>query len=75
MNNTYCLAIFFVLIYAQTLYWPFTAETIAILFIELVMAAVSFKQTQTVFTGILVLSLYPLALVLVAVLGMIGLGR
>ena len=75
MNNTYCLAIFFVLIYAQTLYWPFTAETITILFIEIVMAAVSFKQTQTVFTGILVLSLYPLALVLVAVLGMIGLGR
>lgn len=34
MNNTFCLAIFLLLIYFKNLAWEFSAETISILFIE-----------------------------------------
>merc|ERR1712167_94658 len=36
MNNTYCLLIFLVLIYSQSLYWNYTAEVISIICAELV---------------------------------------
>merc|ERR1719199_796484 len=34
MNNTFCLAIFYALIYCRGLAWHFTAETIAIMLIQ-----------------------------------------
>merc|ERR1711998_661132 len=41
MNNTYCLFIFLVLIYAQSLYWNYTAEVISILGAELAVYVVA----------------------------------
>merc|ERR1719203_1154922 len=38
MNNTFCLAIFFALIYVQGLAWKFTAETISIFGVQAIMA-------------------------------------
>merc|ERR1719247_1545710 len=35
MNNTFCLGIFFLLIYFQGLAWKFTAETLSILLVEI----------------------------------------
>merc|ERR1712022_77442 len=34
MNNTFCLAIFFALIYVRSLAWQFTAETFAIVLVQ-----------------------------------------
>merc|ERR1719408_626072 len=34
MNNTFCLGIFYVLIYYQGLAWKFTAETLVIFFVQ-----------------------------------------
>ena len=68
MNNTYCVGIFMVLIYAQGLYWSFTAETIAILFVEIIMVYFAYKRTHRMIDGFLVVGLYPLALGLVAFL-------
>mmetsp|Transcript_2518 Transcript_2518/g.6348 ORF Transcript_2518/g.6348 Transcript_2518/m.6348 type:complete len:599 (+) Transcript_2518:81-1877(+) len=69
MNNTFCLGIFFALIYVQGLAWRFTAETIAIIVVQLAMyALIVLKRVHTMSTAFLVLSLYPLALALVYVL-------
>jgi len=66
MNNTYCLGIFFGLIYFQGLAWRFTAETSAILAVLVIMGLVSlFKKQLTLLEGFFILSLYPLSLVLV----------
>merc|ERR1711959_626084 len=51
MNNTFCLAIFLALICFRPLVWTFTAETISILAIELVMAYYACKTTHTVMDG------------------------
>ena len=68
MNNTYCLLIFFALIYFQDLYWAFSAETLSILFVELVMLFVAAKSSHRVVDGLYVLSLYPICLLMVWVL-------
>lgn len=68
LNNTFVLAIFMVLIVVKGLAWQFTAETIAILFVEIALYFVSQKRVQTLRDGFLVLSLYPIALFLVAFL-------
>jgi len=72
MNNTFCLGIFlFLIVYKDAvtpagLVWQFSAETISILIIELLVAAiVLFKSTQTLLDGIIVFMCYPLALVIV----------
>jgi len=72
MNNTFCLGIFlFLIVYKDTitpvgLVWQFSAETISILIIELLVAAfVLLKSTQTLLDGIIVFMCYPLALVIV----------
>merc|ERR1712187_1025604 len=66
MNNTFCLAIFLMLIYMQDLCWKFTAETTSILFVELAMFAfVCLKKVQTLLNGIMVLCLLPASLAIV----------
>ncbi|KAK7236707.1 calcium:sodium antiporter [Aureococcus anophagefferens] len=66
MNNTYCLFIFLILIYAQGLYWDYTAEVISILCAELaIFAVVTTIKVHTVTTACLVLSFYPLTILLV----------
>lgn len=46
----------------------FSAETLSILLVELVMVAYSFKQVHTPADALAILSLYPLSLLLVALL-------
>jgi len=66
MNNTFCLAIFMILIVCKGLLWEFTAETISILFVEIAIAFIVLKQKyQTVSTGLMIFSFYPLSLLLV----------
>lgn len=68
LNNTLVLAVFMLLIVVKGLAWQFTAETITILFVELVVFYFSQKPVQTLRDGCLVLSLYPISLFLVAFL-------
>jgi len=63
MNNTFCLGIFYGLIYARGLAWQFTAETSAIILIQWIIGILAIvKDTQSYFMGWLVLSCYPLCL-------------
>jgi len=39
MNNTFCLGIFFALVFAQGIPWEFSAETISIVLVEILVAA------------------------------------
>lgn len=66
MNNTFCLAIFMILIVLKGLLWEFSAETLSILFVEVAIAIIVLRQKyQTVGTGLMIFSFYPLSLVLV----------
>eukprot|EP00697_Spironema_sp_BW2_P014802 gnl/Spiro4/5378_TR2740_c0_g1_i1.p1 gnl/Spiro4/5378_TR2740_c0_g1~~gnl/Spiro4/5378_TR2740_c0_g1_i1.p1 ORF type:complete len:490 (+),score=171.78 gnl/Spiro4/5378_TR2740_c0_g1_i1:364-1833(+) len=73
MNATFCLGIFLILVFARGLAWEFSAETISILAVQLTMALVSMKASQSTLVACLVLMLYPLSLALVALLEHIGL--
>lgn len=68
MNNTFCLGIFLALVFFKQLDWLFAAETISILAVEAVMFFVARKRLHTICDAFIVLSLYPISLVLVAVL-------
>lgn len=68
MNNTFCLGIFLALICFRPLVWTFTAETFVILFIELVMIYMALKTTHRLSDALLVLSLYPLSIIIVWIL-------
>jgi len=69
MNNTFCLGIFFTLIYVQGLAWRFTAETVVIVFVQVVVGFIAMtKTTQTGMTGVVIISLYPISLILVTLL-------
>eukprot|EP00049_Salpingoeca_infusionum_P026725 m.27542 g.27542 ORF g.27542 m.27542 type:complete len:576 (+) comp8937_c1_seq2:50-1777(+) len=68
MNNTFCLGIFLILCYLKKLAWEFSAETISILFIEVVMAIYAHKRYHSLLDGILILAMFPASIVLVAIL-------
>ena len=76
MNNTFVTGIFMLLIYVKTLAWEFSAETIAILSVELIIGLLTLRSTaHTLRTAILIASLYPLSLVVVYVLENVSLIR
>jgi Ca2+/Na+ antiporter len=63
MNNTFCLAIFFALIYFKQLAWQFTAETASIMVIQWLIGLIAiFKSTQSFATAFVVLACYPACL-------------
>jgi len=69
MNNTFCLGIFFALICFQGLAWKFTAETLAIFFVQVIMALLVLTQKQqTMLTAFIILAIFPLCLLAVYVL-------
>jgi len=69
MNNTFCLGIFFLLIYYQGLAWKFTAETLSIFFVQVLVFALVQKSTvQKKQDGFIIFLCYPLSLVFVYVL-------
>ena len=68
MNNTFVLCIFCALVFFRRLQWTFIAETLVILLTVIVVGANGMKQTVTVWQGFVVITLFPLSLVLVAIL-------
>ena len=68
MNNTFCLGIFALLIFAKDLAWTFSAETLSIILVQVVMFVVARIKTQSLALGYLVLALYPLSIIFVAVM-------
>ena len=68
MNNTFCLGIFLMLIYAKGLYWEFSAETISIVMVQVAVAVISFRRHQYMREAWAILSLYPVSILLVWIL-------
>lgn len=69
MNNTMCLGIFFALVYFRGLVWSFSAETLSILVITWVMAAITFRARNfAMWWCVPVFALYPLSILLVWIL-------
>mmetsp|Transcript_138476 Transcript_138476/g.244598 ORF Transcript_138476/g.244598 Transcript_138476/m.244598 type:complete len:635 (+) Transcript_138476:75-1979(+) len=69
MNNTFCLFFFFLLIIIQGIAWQFAAETISIVGVQLIIGALALTcPTHNVFTGIIILMLYPGAMATVYIL-------
>lgn len=68
MNNTFVLAIFMSLLAVKGLAWTFTAETISILFVLVCLGVLSQKKVLTFRDGFCALLVYPVSLLLVALL-------
>jgi Ca2+/H+ antiporter len=68
MNNSFCLGIFLALMYFKRLTWEFSAETLSILAVEILLAVMSMKQIHRLRDAAIVLAAFPLSLVFVAVL-------
>jgi len=63
MNNTFVLGIFLALVWVSHLAWTFTAETISIVSVELMIALnIYLCNKQTILNGLIVLCFYPLSL-------------
>jgi len=67
MNNTFCLAVFFFIIYKNTLPWQFTTETVCILLCEILVAMIGYKRTIPAWKAVIALLIYPLALIFVVI--------
>lgn len=72
LNNTFCLSIFFFLIYFRGLAWQYTAETLSIVLVELIMGFMVQKKQLTMMSGIFIMAIFPLSLVLVATMEHFG---
>lgn len=66
------LSIFMCLIFVRGLAWQYTAETIAIVIVEFIMAYLVQKEVMTTWTAVFVMAIFPLSLVLVATLEYLG---
>lgn len=68
MNNSFCLAVFYALIYHQELAWLFKCETAGNIVIQWLMTViVLFSNTQPKILGLFIILLYPLCPVLVKI--------
>ena len=63
------------LIFVRGLAWQYTAETIAIVVVEFIMAYLVQSDTMTTKTAVFVMLIFPLSLVLVATLEHLGFNR
>jgi Ca2+/Na+ antiporter len=71
MNNTFCLAIFLILVYVKGLAWQFSAEVLAILAVEVAIVGLTLtsrKDVLPLWKAAVVLSLYPASLLFVYIL-------
>jgi len=68
MNATVVLFIFLLLIYVKRLAWTFSAETIAISFVQIVVGLMALYKSQNILSAVFIFGLYPFSLVLVYVL-------
>ena len=66
MNNTFTTAIFFIGIYINPgIEWKFSAETIGIISVQLIVGLLAQKKVMKFFHAFLVLSLYPISLIVI----------
>ena len=72
MNNTFCLSIFMALIYFRGLAWQYSAETIAIITVQIGIGIVTLKDKMSTGTAIIVFSVFPLSVLFVALLEYLG---
>jgi len=72
MNNTFCLAIFMGLCYFKQLAWKFSAETSTTLLIEVIVALFAMRKTQTCYDAVLIFSLFPISVAMIAGLEAMG---
>jgi len=72
MNNTFCLSIFMGLIFFRGLAWQYTAETVAIIIVEVIIAVMVQANVLSVMRGLFIMSLFPLSIALVAGLEALG---
>jgi len=72
MNNTFCLSIFMGLIFFRGLAWQYSAETVSIIVVQVVMFLLTRTSIMTTLTGCIVLMFFPLSIALVALLEAIG---
>ena len=73
MNNTLCLSIFLGIVYFRDLKWKYTAETMAILFVQFAVGLVARKRTVfRLIDAACILALYPLSLLIVEGLKLAG---
>lgn len=72
MNNTFCLSIFMGLIFFRGLAWQYTAETIAIVLVQFVMAYLVQTKVMLLRTGLIVFAIFPLSIAFVAGLEALG---
>ena len=68
MNNTFCLAIFMGLVFFKQLAWHFSAESIAVLLVELAVGILALRQTMELWVGYLVLAIFPASILFIAAL-------
>lgn len=66
MNNTFCLAVMYALVYFKGLAWQFKAETLSIVLVQWVIGlSAIIMRTHTAFTAIFIIACYPLCLLFV----------
>ena len=69
MNNTYCLGIFYALVYFRGIKWNFFPQVVAILFVQIVVGFLAItKRMHQMSDALVILSLYPASLIIVALL-------
>jgi Ca2+/H+ antiporter len=73
MNNTFCLSIFMGLIYFRGLAWQYSAETIAIVLVQFIIAYMVQRKVLLLRQGLIILSIFPLSIAFVAILEACGL--
>lgn len=66
------MSMFYCFVRTEGLAWQYTAETISIVLVELIMFAMVRSSVMTVGAGLFVMSIFPLSLVLVATLEYFG---
>ena len=72
MNNTFCLSIFMALIFFRGLAWQYSAETLVILLCQFLVGVMVQASDMKFSRGVLILSIFPLSIILVAALEAIG---
>jgi len=65
MNSTFCLSIFFALIYFRGLSWNYSAEVISTLFVTTLIGVMGMRRVFTTRDAVLALLLFPASLVIV----------
>ena len=66
MNNTFCLLIFMALIYFRGLAWQYSAETIVIVVVQIILSFFTKKSVNTTADAVIILCIFPASVALVA---------